>query len=1080
MLYRTDRTRFASVFLLSIVFVGLALFLPGPAQRWLQPPTHAAGMTFTVINTNDTGVGSLRQAIMDAEGNSGTDTIRFTIGTGPQTITLASSLPTITDPVIVDGTTQPGFSGAPIIELNGANVAGGASGLLITAGASTVRGLVINRFNTDGIRLSTKSGNTITGNYIGTNLSGAAAAGNVTYGIEISDSANNMIGGTSTGLGNVISGNGTSAILITGNGSTGNLIQGNFIGTDVTGTVKVANGQPGNSDAVVVGGSNNRVGGTVAGARNVISGNNNNGVSLFGTGNFVQGNFVGTDPTGNAELGNFRDGIIVGGTNHVVGGTTVAARNVVSGNGGIGIDVCCGGGATGNQVQGNFIGLRADGSAALGNGVGLRIASGNANNTIGGMVAGSGNVISGNFGTGVTITQNPVSGNQVLGNFIGVDPTGTSVISNGGYGVSIDQAKDNTIGGTTVAARNVISGHTIANIAINSQLSTGNQVLGNFIGTLADGVTAAPGNSGAGVYIYNGAATNFIGNTTAGAGNVIAFNGQGGIRIDSNAGVANAVLGNSIFANGALGIDLSLDGITTNDNCDADPGPNGLQNYPVLTSATAGATNTTIAGTLNSTANTTFRVEFFANSACNGAGNGEGKTFIGFSTVTTDGSCSANINFVVPNAALTGPFITATATDPNNNTSEFSACVLDTGIGGTLQFSAANYDINEGCARILVTVTRSGGLAVPVTVDFLSSDGTAKQRSDYNVASGTLKFTSSDTTKSFSFLANDDAYVEGDEMVNLTLSSASGGASIGAQSTATVTIKDDDTTNPPTMQPIDDAQNFVCQHYHDFLSRQADASGLAYWTGQITQCGNDQSCLRTKRIDVSNAFFFEQEFQQTGAYVYRLYRASFGNNQPFPVPVADPNFPNEDKKIPGYGVFVPDRARVIGSANLAQSQLDLANAFVLRPAFIAKYPSGQTGPQFIAAILQTIQNDIGVNLSSQTNALTNLYDQGGRGAVVYRLADDNQNNPINNQAFINAEYNRAFVATQYYGYLRRSPDVAGFLFWLSQVNGCPIRNVGAQHAMVCSFITSTEYQQRFSSVISHSNGECPQNTVCSQ
>jgi hypothetical protein len=229
---------------------------------------------------------------------------------------------------------------------------------------------------------------------------------------------------------------------------------------------------------------------------------------------------------------------------------------------------------------------------------------------------------------------------------------------------------------------------------------------------------------------------------------------------------------------------------------------------------------------------------------------------------------------------------------------------------------------------------------------------------------------------------------------------------------------------------------------------------------------------------VSNAFFFELEYQQTGAYVYRLYRAAFGNNQPFPVPVPDPNFPNEDKKIPGYGVFVPDRARVIGGSNLAQNQLDLANAFVQRPAFTAKYAPALTGPQFIAAVLQTIQQDIGVDLSGQTTALTTLFNQGGRGAVMYRLADDNVNNPVNNQAFINAEYNRAFVATEYYGYLRRSPDVAGFLFWLGQVNQCPIRNVGAQHAMVCSFLTSQEYQSRFSSVITHSNNECPQSTVC--
>src|SRR5215813_11192679 len=1076
-MFPQKHSRALSVPSLLIAFVVILIALVA-GQGWLQPRiTHAASMTFTVTNTNHNGIGSLRQAIMDAQGNAGTDTIRFQIGNGPQTISPTSPLPTITDPVIIDGTTQPGFAGAPIIELNGANVGGGGSGLLISAGASTVKGLVINRFTTDGIRLFTNGGNTITGNYIGTNLTGNAAAANVTYGIEISESPNNVIGGTTAAARNIISGNGFSAILVSGTTSTGNVIQGNFIGTDVTGTIKVGNGDPGNSDAVVVGGSNNTIGGTSAGAGNLISGNNNNGISLGGTANIVQGNFIGTDPTGNAGLGNFRDGITVVGKDGIVGGTSAAARNVVSGNGGIGVDICCGGGATGNQVQGNYIGVKADGSGALGNPEGLRIASGNGNNIIGGTAVGAGNVISGNFGAGIDIVQNSAGGNQILGNLIGLNPPGTATITNNGRGILIEQASGVTIGGTTAAARNVISGHNQANVEIQSS-STGNQVLGNFIGTLADGVTAAPGNTGGGVYILSSAASNTIGGTAAGSGNVIAFNPQGGIKIDANAGLANAVLGNSIYSNTALGIDLSLDGVTANDNCDTDAGPNRLQNFPVLTSATSGATDMTIVGTLNSTASTTFRVEFFANQNCSASGNGEGKTFIGFTNVTTDGSCSGPINFQVPNLSVTGPFITATATDPSNNTSEFSACVLATGNGGTLQFSAPNYDINEGCGRIFVTVNRTGAIALPVTVDFASTDGTAKQRTDYTVASGTLKFAGGETSKAFSFLANDDAYVEGDELVTLTLSSATGGATIGAQSTATATIKDDDVTNPPVTQPIDDAQNFVCTHYHDFLSRQPDSGGLVFWTGQITQCGNDQACIKTKRLDVSNAFFFEQEYQQTGAYVYRLYRAAFGNNQPFPVPVPDPSFPNEDKKIPGYGVFVPDRARVVGGPNLAQNQLDLANAFVERPAFTAKYSPGLTGSQFVAAVLQTIQQDIGVDLSSQTAALLTLFNSGGRGAVMYRLADDNVNNPVNNQAFINAEYNRAFVATEYYGYLRRSPDVAGFLFWLGQVNQCPIRSVGAQHAMVCSFLTSQEYQGRFSSVITHSNNECPQSTVC--
>ncbi len=166
---------------------------------------------------------------------------------------------------------------------------------------------------------------------------------------------------------------------------------------------------------------------------------------------------------------------------------------------------------------------------------------------------------------------------------------------------------------------------------------------------------------------------------------------------------------------------------------------------------------------------------------------------------------------------------------------------------------------------------------------------------------------------------------------------------------------------------------------------------------------------------------------------------------------------------------------MIGGSDLAQSQLALANAFVQRPEFLAKYPAGLTGPQFVDAVLGTITVDIGVDLTSQRDALISLFNSGGRGAVIYRLADDNaQTNPINNRAFIDAEYNRAFVATQYFGYLRRDADIGGFLFWLGQVNNGPLRDTGKQHAMVCSFLTSTEYQQRFSQVVTHSNQECPQ------
>jgi hypothetical protein len=225
---------------------------------------------------------------------------------------------------------------------------------------------------------------------------------------------------------------------------------------------------------------------------------------------------------------------------------------------------------------------------------------------------------------------------------------------------------------------------------------------------------------------------------------------------------------------------------------------------------------------------------------------------------------------------------------------------------------------------------------------------------------------------------------------------------------------------------------------------------------------------------VSDAFFVELEYQQTGSYVYRVYRAAFGNNQPFPNPHPDPSFPGEDLKMPAYPVFAADRALVVGGSNLAQLQLNFANAFVQRPEFIAKYPlSLNTAELFVDAVLATIQNDIHVDLSSQRANLITLYNSGGRGTVMYRLADDNVGtNPINNRSFIDAEYNRAFVYGEYSGYLRRNSDIPGFMFWLGQVNSGPLRDITKQHAMVCSFITSAEYQLRFSAIVSHNNTEC--------
>jgi hypothetical protein len=209
-----------------------------------------------------------------------------------------------------------------------------------------------------------------------------------------------------------------------------------------------------------------------------------------------------------------------------------------------------------------------------------------------------------------------------------------------------------------------------------AQGSLPNVVQGNFIGTQING-TSPLGNTLHGVFLQSTRNTP-VGGTLSGAGNTIAFNGSAGVAVVS-LDTGNGVLSNSIHDNGGLGIDLDNNGVTPNDHCDGDGGTNLQQNFPVLTSAVSAGGSTTIQGTLDSTANTTFRIEFFANTACDPSGNGEGQMFLGFTTVTTDANCNASFNVTLPATIPAGQFITATATDPNGNTSEFSQCLTVTG-----------------------------------------------------------------------------------------------------------------------------------------------------------------------------------------------------------------------------------------------------------------------------------------------------------------------------------------------------------------------------------------------------------------
>ncbi len=223
-------------------------------------------------------------------------------------------MPTITAPVVIDGWTEngAGYAGPPVVELNGQATSSG-NGLTITAGGSTVRGLVLNRFKGAGISLQTLGGNAIQGNYIGTDLAGMTAAANLGgAGVTVLNSPNNTIGGTIAAHRNVISGNANIGVAI--NTASGNIVQGNYIGTDVTGSAIIANGQSG-VDVFNTGATGNVIGGTASGAGNLISGNGSNGnfgvgvnLSTNSSSTTVQGNKIGTDVTGTSALPNANGG----------------------------------------------------------------------------------------------------------------------------------------------------------------------------------------------------------------------------------------------------------------------------------------------------------------------------------------------------------------------------------------------------------------------------------------------------------------------------------------------------------------------------------------------------------------------------------------------------------------------------------------------------------------------------------------------------------------------------------------------------------------------------------------------------
>jgi FG-GAP-like repeat/Calx-beta domain/Carboxypeptidase regulatory-like domain/FG-GAP repeat len=372
-----------------------------------------------------------------------------------------------------------------------------------------------------------------------------------------------------------------------------------------------------------------------------------------------------------------------------------------------------------------------------------------------------------------------------------------------------------------------------------------------------------------------------------------------------------------------------------------------------------------------------------------------------------------------------------TSSPTNPGTAAFDNFGLVT---STYQFSARGYTVREG-GSALITVTRTGNTETAGSVDFATADGTAHQGINYNNTANTLTFASGEVSKSFRVQTLDSS-AEGNLTVNLRLLNPVG-SGFGRPARAVLTI----VASAATGNPLDDVQFFVNQQYVDFLDRQPDPGGLGYWTTQIAECGNAQ-CINSQRINVSAAFFVEAEFQQTGSFVYRLFKGALGRQ-------------------PKYAEFISDRGKVAGGRDLTLNKTTLLDQFVRRTEFQQRYPCSLSNTLFVNRLFDTA-GLMGQDFDSQRLVEIAAMTAGKTRAQVV-------GDVIEIQAFKDREYKPSFVLMQYFGYLRRDLDPQGYEFWLDVITN---RDPGNYRAMVCAFITSAEYQHRFSLVATHNDTEC--------
>ena len=808
--------------------------------------------TITVNSTGNTtdidGATTLREAItcinlqqdfydVTATGAYGTnDSIVFNIpGSAQQTIEVSfSDLPTVSKPVTIDATTQPGFTGAPLIRLKAATSGNSIGHAFDIDGEDvTIRGFSITGFGSVGIRVRGDRTH-IAGNWIGLDLNGVGGNSNKNFaGIDVAKGVNATIGGSTAADRNVIS-NATEQGVYVGDDAESTLITGNYIGTTPDGSAAAGSYAGAVSDGLWTMISNN-----------VISGNQH-GVLLedrsWETGDepslTIESNKIGTNPAGTAAVPNTTYGIYLRNVERLR-----IANNVISANKAAGVYADE---SSRLNIVGNYIGVDATGNALLANSsFGLDLLN-SGFITIGGPNAGDGNVIT---GQGYNIYLNKGAGEYVIqGNRIGTNAAGTAKIDeadatfNSDIGIWIEAIDDPfdaasvLIGGATPGAGNLISGN--GNDGVRAVSTLDIVVQGNSIGTNVAGTAGIPNGRGIGA----GSSSLTIGGSVTAAGNHIAFNRNEGVNLSDS--LASIRL-NSIHDNGVIGIDVGSDGPSANDLNDPDDGANRGQNFPVVASAEIAADGSlmNVTGIINSVPGRAFLIDFYSNDSYNPLAP-QGQKYIGTATVITDGFGNAFITKSFAAAGLAGKVITATASNtdraPAYETSEFSEGVEVINLAPPPPPIVAINDVaqsegNSGTTNFIFTVTRSGDLTKASSVQYATANGTAGS-GDYNTASGVVNFAIGESTKTITVAVKGDTSSESNETFFVNLTNPTNATVADAQGLGTI---NNDDFAPPTLAIND-------------VSRNEGNSGSTSFVFTVTRSGDLTKTSSVTYITASN------------------------------------------------------------------------------------------------------------------------------------------------------------------------------------------------------------------------------------